>query len=420
MSDLAKPRLTRATHDWFSGSPLESTADAYVQHLVDLGYAPGSIRSYVVTIAHFAHWLVASRFVLTDIDETTVDGFIDRHLPHCRCALCLPRLRHYVRPALRHLLKMLRTARLIPPQLSTDPPAISHDLCEFERHMTEVRGLVPVTCNVRVTRVRAFLLDRFGVRPIRLSSLRRQDVIGFFAKSTANWKPSSKQGMAGALRSYFRFKAISGEPTTTLSAAIPRIAQWRLATLPKSLSPSELTRLLLAFDRTCATGKRDYAITRCFADLGLRTAEVARLELGDIDWLAGTLRIRGKGRRVDTLPLPSTTGQAIVAYLQHGRPDSGARALFLRHRPPVGQPATRCIVRSAVRYAAARCGLEARVGGPHVLRHSVATRLVQGGATLKEIADVLRHRCLDTSAIYAKVDLPTLSRVAMPWPGSRS
>jgi len=189
--------------------------------------------------------------------------------------------------------------------------------------------------------------------------------------------------------------------------------------LPKGLSATELSRLLGAFDRTCATGRRDYAITRCFADLGLRTAEIARLQLDDVDWQEGTLRIRGKGRRVDLLPLPPVTGRAIVAYLRAGRPRSDEDALFLRHTPPVGRPATRCIVRNAVRFAAARCGLE-RVGGPHILRHTVATRLVQGGATLKQIADVLRHRCLDTTSIYAKVNMPALSRMAMPWPGRRS
>jgi integrase/recombinase XerD len=419
MPDLAMPMLTRATRCWFVASPLEPHADCYVQYLRDLGYAPGSIRSYLVTVAHFAHWLSLNGFDLVDVDEARVYKFIDRHVPACRCAVRLPRLRHYVRPALLHLLVVLRAGRLISPRIPTDPPGIVHDLCAFERHLAEVRGLAPVTCYARVVRVRAFLLDRFGSRKIQLSTLRRSDVIGFMARYTADWKPSSKQGMASALRSYFRFKAIAGESTTIVTAAIPRIAQWRLAPLPKSLSPSEIVRLLRAFDRTCATGKRDYAIARCFADLGLRTVEIARLELDDVDWQAGTLRIRGKWRRIDTLPLPTATGQALVAYLRDGRPKSGSRSLFLRHRPPVGMPATPCIVRNAVRFAARRCGLEARVGGPHVLRHSVATQLVRGGATLKEVADVLRHRSVDTTTIYAKVDIPTLSRVAMPWPGSR-
>ena len=419
MSDSVVPLLTRATRSWFLKSPLESHADGYVRHLRDLGYAPRSIRMYLVSVAHFAHWLSAKCVDLVDIDEIKVFRFIDRHLPVCQCTTRVPRLRNNVRPALLHLLNVLRFRGLIAPKMSADPQEIVRDLQKFERYLADVRGLTPVTCDTRVNRVRSFLLDRFGSGGIRLNILRRNDVIGFMGRYTANWKPSSKQGMASALRSYFRFKAISGEPTTQLAAAIPRIAQWRLATLPKSLASAEIVRLLQSFDRTCATGKRDYAIARCFVDLGLRTAEVARLELDDVDWQAGTLRICGKGRRIDMLPLPPATGKALVDYLQGGRPQSTCRTLFLRHRPPVGMPASRCIIRNAVRFAARRCGLEARVGGPHVLRHSLATQLVRTGATLKEVADVLRHRSLDTTTIYAKVDLPMLSRVAMPWPGSR-
>lgn len=193
-----------------------------------------------------------------------------------------------------------------------------------------------------------------------------------------------------------------------------------MASLPKWLSAEELTRLLGAFDRSTATGRRDYAIARCFIDLGLRTTEIARLQLDDVAWHEGTVRIRGKGRRVDLLPLPAVTGRAIVEYLRRGRPVTPVRGLFVRHRPPVGKPVSPCIVRNAVRFAARRCGLGQCIHGPHILRHTVAKRLLQQGASLKQIADVLRHRCLDTTGIYAKVDLAALSRVALPWPGSRT
>lgn len=419
MLDLALPRLSRAARDWFTDSPLESSADPYVQYLLDRGYAPASIRSYVMSVAHFAHWLTAHRRGLNDLDETLLEKFVRRHLPVCRCADRVPHLPYCVRPALLHLLRMLRIGQQIAPWRSGDPPMIVAELREFDNYLTDVRGLCQTTRYARMIRVRAFLLELFGHRRIRLDTLRRADIVGFMARYTANWRPQSKQCVCSSVRSYFRFKAISGVRTASLSAALPMIAHWKLATLPKGLSAAELTRLLGAFDRTCASGRRDYAITRCFADLGLRTAEVARLQLDDVDWQRGMLRIRGKGRRVDVLPLPPVTGRAIVAYLRAGRPRSDARALFLRHRPPVGKPATRCIVRNAVRFAATRCGLQG-LGGPHILRHTVATRLVQGGATLKQVADVLRHRCLDTTSIYAKVDIAALSSVAMPWPGRRS
>jgi site-specific recombinase XerD len=235
-----------------------------------------------------------------------------------------------------------------------------------------------------------------------------------------HWTPSSKKALGNSLRSYFRYRALHGERTAHLVAAIPRIAQWRMASLPKWLSGDQLMQLLGAFDRSTATGRRDYAIARCFVDLGLRTTEIARLRLDDLSWQEGVVRIHSKGRRVDLLPLPESTGRAIVEYLRKGRPTTLDRGLFVRHRPPVGRSVTPCIVRNAIRYAGRRCGLEQCFHGPHILRHTVAKRLLQGGSTLKQIADVLRHRCLDTTGIYAKVDVTALARVALPWPGSRA
>ncbi|KWR84610.1 hypothetical protein RM96_27830 [Cupriavidus sp. IDO] len=146
---------------------------------------------------------------------------------------------------------------------------------------------------------------------------------------------------------------------------------------------------------------------------------MAHLQLNDVDWRAGTLSIHGKGKRVDILPLPRSTGQAIADYLRHDRPTTTRRELFVRHRPPVNAAAGLDIVRNAG-YAAKRCDLQQRIRGTHIFRRTAACRMVQGGAPFKEIADLLRHRHLDTTTIYAKVDLPSLRRVAFPWPGRRS
>jgi integrase len=142
--------------------------------------------------------------------------------------------------------------------------------------------------------------------------------------------------------------------------------------------------------------------------------------LDDIDWRTGTLHIHAKGQRIGLLPLPGATGKAITENLRTGRPQTSRRELFVRHRPPINAPAGLDIVRNAVRYAAKRCGLERRIRGTHILRHTVAARMVQGRAPFKEIADLLRHRSLDTTAIYAKVDLPALTQVAWPWPGRQA
>ena len=266
-----------------------------------------------------------------------------------------------------------------------------------------------------------FLRERFGAGPIEVERLKPSDIADFIICPGNHYKPGTYRAIGCALHSYLRFRALrTSDLVELLMAAIPRTAQWRLAALPSHLTPEEVTRFLDAFDRHTAGGKRDFAMARCFLDLGLRAGEVAAIQLDDLDWREGTLAIgRSKSRRIDVLPLPAPTGNAIVRYLRHGRPASTSRALFLRHRAPFNTPITTELARGAVRRAYARCGLADRYTGTHVLRRTAAVRMRCAGATLKEIADVLRHRSLDTTTIYSKVDVPTLSAVAAPWPGAQ-
>jgi integrase/recombinase XerD len=419
MSEFVRLRLARASRNWFSGSELACSADAYVRRLNERGYASRTSNIYLESVAHFAHWCARRHIGLAGINEGAVERFL-KHLPLCRCAHRCQRTRPTGQAALGLLLDLLRSEGRIAEKTSPYPAAIAEEINRFEHHLKQVCGLRLATCTVRLQRVRAFLVDQFADAGIRISTVKPADVISFMRKYTEDWTAPSKRAAGDSLRSYFRFKAAQGHRTATLSAAIPNVAQWRLARLPKAISADRVTRLLKAFDRSSATGKRDYAITRCFIDLGLRTIEVARLRLDDLDWRQGVVRISGKGHRVDVLPLPHATGHAIADYLRHGRPKTGSRALFMRHSPPINTPASVCVVRAAVRYAARRCGLEPCFHGPHVLRHTLAQRLVQRGVPLKQIADLLRHRSLDSTTIYAKVDLPALSRVALPWPGRQS
>jgi integrase len=201
-------------------------------------------------------------------------------------------------------------------------------------------------------------------------------------------------------------------------AAVPSIPNWRLASLPKALTDEELRQFLAAFDRTSNIGQRDYAMARCLADLGLRASEVARLQLENFDWREGTLKVVGtKGGSEYFLPLPVETGRAIVRYLRNARPKCMSRFLFVRRRAPRDRPPTAEIVRWAMRCAYTRSGLSRSWSGAHMFRHTVACRLIHSGATLKDIADVLHHRSLDTTTIYTKVDRTRLNAVALPWPG---
>jgi site-specific recombinase XerD len=315
------------------------------------------------------------------------------------------------------LLEVLRAEGCLEAKRSSDPVNIVTELQAFDAYLTEVRGLTPITRYQRALRVRSFLLEHFKSGPIAVGELGRRDIVRFLARYTLHWSPQSKPVAHGALRSYFRFKALQGEPTDDLIAAFPKIANWRLARVPQVPQDSEIRRLLGAFDRRCAVGQRNYAIARCLVDLGLRAEETARLTLDDFDWRGGTVQIRGKGQRIDLMPLPVQTGRAIAEYLHDGRPPSPHRMLFARHRAPLGMPITADMVRKIIRGLAARRGFATLVHGPHLLRHAAAQRLLRSGATLKSVADFLRHRSLDTSTLYTKIDLRNLKRVALPWPG---
>lgn len=413
-------QLGREARYWFDRSALSGSADAYVRFLTAQGYSCGTIRGYVSGVAHFAQWLAHTRRGLTDINEALVARFLDKHLPSCRCTRCCWRLRATVRAALAQLLTLLRVDGLIASAAALQASPLNEELRDFERYLTQVCGLSFVTCTYRLKHIRHFLVSRFGTGPIAVSALAPRDIARFMAKYAGRWTPQSQQVIASSVQSYLRFKALHGASIAQLSAAVPKLASVRLARLPRAVSTSDITRLLAAFDCRCASSKRDYAVTRCLTDLGLRAGEIPRLTLDDIDWRHGTVQIRGKGRRIDVLPLPTRTGRAIAAYVRNGRPISSSRSLFVRHRAPLTAPFTVEVVRSIVRCAAKRAGLVDRITGSHVLRHTLVQRLLQGGATLKDIADVLRHRSFDTTTIYTKVDLPTLHQVALPWPGSRA
>jgi integrase/recombinase XerD len=402
---------------WLNASELQPYIDGFISYIGECGYSQSTVRVYRNAIAHFAHWMTANKMPLRRLNEELIERFFSQHLPTCRCGSLRQRSLHTMRAALKVLLRFLRREQLLGPARSVDPPSIAQELQTFAHYQEHVCGLTQATREVSRHRVRAFLIDCFVSRAIRMAALREKDVTRFLTRYTVNCTSRSRSVIYRSIRGYLHFKALSEPNAETLCERLPRFAQWRLASLPKSLSAAESEAVLAACRGNDAVSRRDYAIVRCLHDLGLRTVEVARLQLDDFDWKAGTVQIRGKGHRVDVMPVPASTGDAIASYIRHGRPRGAGRALFFRHRPPHWAPATVFVVRAAVRCAAKRARLTDRVGGPHIFRHTVASRLVQRRASLKAIADLLRHRSLVSTRVYAKVDLPALSTVALPWPG---
>lgn len=264
---------------------------------------------------------------------------------------------------------------------------------------------------------REFLQAHASKQDCRIDALTPQDVMQFVRGYALRCKRSSAQVAACSVRSFLRFLLLRGYCAENLVRAVPHIPTWRQENLPKTMNAKQLSQFLGAFDRSTKVGTRDYALALFMVGLGLRVSEVVTLKLDDIDWRMGTFRVRcRKGRHERTLPLPTRIGKAIVRYIKFGRPVSPHRWLFLRHRFPIGEPVTRELVRGVVRRAYERSGCPKSWTGTHLLRHTAATRMHQRGVPLKNIADILGHQSIDTSAIYTRVNVTQLATVALPWP----
>lgn len=389
----------------------------YATTLEARGYRQSVIGPYRAAVEHFIAWAAPDKLRL-EVSKIAISRFLKKHLADCKCQGRVQRWGVTVRAALNHLLTMLASSALCVTAVKV-PEHIDTELQEYCVYASDACGLAPATLVSRRQWIGRFLADRFPKGPVELSRLRPKDIHAFFTAQCRAYKPGTAHVVATAIRSYLRFRAVQhAEPVESLLASVPSAAHWRLAALPEYLETDEIAALMAAFDRKRPQQQRDYAIVRCLVDLGLRSCEVAALSLDDINWKNGTLTIRmGKAQRADVLPLPAITGQAIAEYLHKARPVTESRAVFVRHRAPLNVPVGASVIRSVVRQAATRSGLTDRLHGPHRLRHSAATRMLHGGATLKEVADILRHRSLDTTAIYAKVDVPRLAAIAQPWPG---
>jgi len=291
-------------------------------------------------------------------------------------------------------------------------------VADFDQHLTKVCGLSAATRFYRRRYARELLEWRFEGKRCDLTKLCFADFVDYVKFRAPRLKPASVGVMMSSLRTLVRFLEFEGRCRSGLSQAWPTVPNWKQSPPSDVLTTKECRDLLQSVDRHCPSGQRDFAILRLMTDLGLRGAEIVELCLEDIDWRAGSLAVRkNKQRRERLLPLPPLVAKAILSYLRTGRPCSSSRRLFLCHRLPVGQPMTPERLRGAVRRIMRRSGLTD--GGPHRLRHSFATRLHARGASIKEVADVLGHQHFDTAAIYARVNLSQLRKVALPWPRTR-
>jgi site-specific recombinase XerD len=412
--------LYRRPYFWvrLRANPLGELIKEYVAHFRELGYSWLTVRAHVQALEHFGCWLRSNSLCPKAVNRELVRRFIRGHLPRCHCPHPAPVSLHQVRPALKHLLRLLRAKGELNEVVHSGP--IDAVIDQFGIYLRDVCGLSESTRTSRTGYAREFLKKRFGRRELRWKALRPSDVISFVTDYAPRYRPQSIQGVASSLRCFLRYLQVQGQCDSSLVAAVPRVAHWRLSSVPKALSDDQVREFLTAFDRSTANGCRNYAMALCQVILGLRVGEVVKLRLDDIDWRTGTVRIEeSKGHRRRELPLPTRVGKALIQYLCHKRPPGRCRNVFVRHKGARGAPLTVALTQGVMRLAYAKVASCRHVHGTHVLRHTAATRMLHRGARIKEIADVLGHRSIETTAIYTKVDLPKLTAIALPWPEVR-
>lgn len=402
---------------WLANSALAPHLDIFIEHLQHGRYAVNTTRGYVAGIVHFAYWMTQNDLSVQVLSEHIVEQFLVDHLPHCDCPTPVMRIHRDLRAALGHLLRVLRQQGVIAdPSINND--YIAKELYRYDQYMLKTRGLSTSTRRNRLRTIQRLLHYKFANRAVVFRELEPADVRHFIAEQLQRVGTTSyATSLASALRAYFRYRTTCGDSVHGLLGVIASPAHWSLASLPRALKPGQVECLLDSFTSSLPFPKRGLAIVRCILDMGLRSCEVAQLQLADINWRDGTITVRHtKSRRQDILPLPADTGQALADYLCHERPKTTNTAVFVRCLAPHDQPISVDAIRRVIRDAYRRIGL--KHGRTHALRHTLACQLLDHGSSLKEVADVLRHRSLNTSLIYAKLDNRRLVAVALPWPGS--
>jgi integrase/recombinase XerD len=398
-------QASRASRVFVSG-PLAPFVAGFELKLGEAGYTPGSAVTQVRLLAHLSRWLSANHLEVIDLTDRRIDEFFEARRAR-NCTWC-------VSPeALEPLLALLSQLNVLP---ASEPLAVGSAanvvLARFHRYLLDERGLAATTACAYVYRARRFV-DGCPLGA-QLAATTAGDVTRAVLMESATLSIGATQFFVAALRSFLRFCSMERLIAADLSAAALPVTGRRPSSLPRGISSTDANALLNSCDRGENVGRRDYAMIVLLLRLGLRAAEVATLKLDDLDWRAAEVVVHGKGRCDGRLPLPVDVGEAIAAWLQHGRPKTTSREVFLSVQAPImalGRGGVGAIVRSAC----VRAGVTQV--GPHRLRHTVATEMVNNGVPLAEISQVLRHRSLSSTAIYARVDLEGLRRIARPWPG---
>ncbi len=390
--------------------------DEFAEQLFQRGYSEIAARRHIRSAEHISHWATVRGITVPNLDASAVKRF-GGHLSRCRCGRYFRAVPIHVIAGARLFLSHLQGN--MEPAIRGHEPALEEPdlLKEFSAWMRAQRGTQDQTLYNYSIPIRA-LLRHIGEDPNRLSA---RLVRLFVLKHCSRIGWAAAKRCTTAVRAFLRFLVAGDRCRASLLGAVPVIAHWRLASLPRYLDPADVERMIDSCDARSPMGKRDRAILLLLARLGLRAGDIVQMRLADIDWKGAWIHVSGKSRRETRLPLSREVGQALVAYLQDGRPASDADAMFLRSRAPFRALGNHCAVSVIVSNVMRRAGIKRPGrGAAHLLRHSVATSMLRQGASLQEISALLRHRSVETTQIYAKVDVKGLQQIAQAWPGVRS
>jgi len=379
--------------------------------LVGCGYGVATVRQKIGLIGRLARWMEESGLVVGELDERRARSFV-----RARRRAGWSRHGEVEYTVLQFIEHLRDVGALVRPARATADSASAVLLGRYEAHLRDERALAPCTVTTYLFLVRRFVAECLSEGCSSAATLSAGRVREFLLARTRGVTPQRAQALAGALRSLLRFLFLRRETTTDLARAVPTVRRWRLASLPRHISPGDVERVLRACARSSPTGRRDHAILTLLARLGLRASEVMTLEVGDLRWREGEIVVRGKGLVRDRLPMPRDVGVAIARYLRRDRPVTTCRRVFLCRRAPHRGFSHASSVSTIVARAFASAGLAPPHRGAHTLRHSLATTMVRRGASLAEIGQVLRHRSPSTTEIYAKLDFGALRDIALPWP----
>jgi site-specific recombinase XerD len=394
--------------DRLRSSPFAAHLDRFAAAMVATGYCRETGYRYLDAAGHLGQWCTRRGIGLQALSGHVVTKFI-AHLDTCSCPGGWRQRRRDAAAGARGFLEDLHGHHIVDcADDGDDLPDIVRDFCAW---MRSYRGVTTATLRIYAPLVAEFVLSQkttpaqYDARSLRAFVIRRARGVGSDRARCATT----------AMRMFITFLASTGRCRPTLVGAVPAFTSWRLAKLPRYMAATDIERIIGSFDTTTPLGARNQAIVLLMARLGLRTAEVASLRIADLHWSRGRLSVVGKGGIEGSLPLPQDVGDAILRYLANRLPSAVGEYLFVRSVPPKRPLAPRAIS-EMFSVAARSAGIKARFVGAHVLRHSLATNMLADGACLEQIGAVLRHRSMETTCIYAKVDVSALRRIARPWP----